>query len=164
MNTNSILYDAIAKVERSNTLTTEEAQRAAYTHRVEFERGGVHLSDGECGNNQMPISVNRNDYFMWAPIDMQKSVNGFNSSICTSLILGASILDLPSILNICYFHVFPVHTGWNRSIPGLLQTSWRILAISTSFQYQRFPNAYNEWQSRYIDQMMAQLKCYPGER
>ena len=48
MNTNSILYDAIAKAEQSNTLTTEEAQRAAYTHRVEFERGGVHLSDGEC--------------------------------------------------------------------------------------------------------------------
>eukprot|EP00250_Pteridium_aquilinum_P035483 c9490_g1_i1 orf=69-2117(+) len=45
LNTNPILYNAIVKVEQSNTLTTEEAKRAAFTHRVEFERGGVHLSD-----------------------------------------------------------------------------------------------------------------------
>ncbi|KAH7387180.1 hypothetical protein KP509_16G009600 [Ceratopteris richardii] len=43
LNTNSVLYDAIVKVENSNTLTTEEAKRAAFTHRLEFERGGVHL-------------------------------------------------------------------------------------------------------------------------
>lgn len=45
LNTNPILYNAIVKVEQSDALTTEEAKRAAHTHRVEFERGGVHLPD-----------------------------------------------------------------------------------------------------------------------
>ncbi|KAI5066889.1 hypothetical protein GOP47_0017417 [Adiantum capillus-veneris] len=43
LNTNPVLYDAIVKVEKAKALTTEEAKRAAFTHRVEFERGGVHL-------------------------------------------------------------------------------------------------------------------------
>ncbi|MCO5598898.1 hypothetical protein L7F22_052997 [Adiantum nelumboides] len=47
LNTNSVIYDAVVKVEQSNALTTEEAKRAAFTHRVEFERGGVHLCDGK---------------------------------------------------------------------------------------------------------------------
>lgn len=45
LNSNTILYHAIIKVEQSGTLTTEEAKRAAQSLRVEFERGGIHLPE-----------------------------------------------------------------------------------------------------------------------
>lgn len=51
LNTSPVLYNAVVKMEQSNALTTEEAKRAAHSHRVEFERGGVHLSDGQCANH-----------------------------------------------------------------------------------------------------------------
>ncbi|CAM6092610.1 unnamed protein product [Calypogeia fissa] len=43
LNSHQVLYKALVDVEQSNTLTTEEAQRAAKTLRVDFERGGIHL-------------------------------------------------------------------------------------------------------------------------
>lgn len=45
LNSNTLLYDAILKVEQSDVLTTEEAKRAAQTLKMEFERGGIHLPE-----------------------------------------------------------------------------------------------------------------------
>ncbi|KAG6507924.1 hypothetical protein ZIOFF_033278 [Zingiber officinale] len=45
LNTNNSLYTAIVKVEHGGALHTEEAQRAAHALRVDFENGGIHLSD-----------------------------------------------------------------------------------------------------------------------
>lgn len=47
LNSHQVLYKALVDVEQSNTLTTEEARRAAKTLRIDFERGGIHLSPGE---------------------------------------------------------------------------------------------------------------------
>lgn len=46
LNTNHTLYDAVRKAEQEKHLLTEEAQRAAHFLRVDFERGGIHLSAG----------------------------------------------------------------------------------------------------------------------
>ena len=48
LNTNHTLYDAVRKAEQENHLLIEEAQRAAHYLRVDFERGGIHLSAGIC--------------------------------------------------------------------------------------------------------------------
>ncbi|XP_020095925.1 probable mitochondrial intermediate peptidase, mitochondrial isoform X1 [Ananas comosus] len=44
LNTNVTLYNAILKAESEGVLLTEEAQRAASTLRIDFEKGGIHLS------------------------------------------------------------------------------------------------------------------------
>jgi len=46
LNTNHVLYDAVRKAEQEGNLLTDEAQRAARYLRVDFERGGIHLSAG----------------------------------------------------------------------------------------------------------------------
>lgn len=46
LNTNHVLYDAVRKAEQEGNLLKDEAQRAARYLRVDFERGGIHLSAG----------------------------------------------------------------------------------------------------------------------
>ena len=47
LNSHPVLYEAVVGVEESpDILTTEEARRAAKTLRMDFERGGIHLSSG----------------------------------------------------------------------------------------------------------------------
>lgn len=46
LNTNYSLYNAVIKAEVEGNLTTEEAQRAAQTLRIDFEKGGIHLCAG----------------------------------------------------------------------------------------------------------------------
>lgn len=46
LNTNHVLYDAVRKAEQEGNLLMDEAQRAARYLRVDFERGGIHLSAG----------------------------------------------------------------------------------------------------------------------
>lgn len=46
LNTNVTLYNAILKAKSEAVLLTEEAQRAASTLRIDFEKGGIHLSKG----------------------------------------------------------------------------------------------------------------------
>ncbi|XP_057813855.2 mitochondrial intermediate peptidase, mitochondrial [Cryptomeria japonica] len=43
LNTNHMLYNAVVKSEQQGCLKTEEAQRAAKTLRIDFEKGGIHL-------------------------------------------------------------------------------------------------------------------------
>ncbi|XP_010919044.1 mitochondrial intermediate peptidase, mitochondrial isoform X2 [Elaeis guineensis] len=43
LNTNYSLYNAVIKAELEGNLITEEAQRAAQTLRIDFEKGGIHL-------------------------------------------------------------------------------------------------------------------------
>lgn len=47
LNTNHVLYDAVIKAEKDGSLKTEEAQRAAQTFRIDFEKGGIHLCKGK---------------------------------------------------------------------------------------------------------------------
>lgn len=47
LNSHPVLYKAVVDVEQSDSLTTDEARRAAKTLRVDFERGGIHLPPGE---------------------------------------------------------------------------------------------------------------------
>lgn len=44
LNTNLTLYDAVLKADQDPTLTSEEAKRVARDLRVDFEKGGIHLS------------------------------------------------------------------------------------------------------------------------
>ncbi|KAJ4956022.1 hypothetical protein NE237_012805 [Protea cynaroides] len=43
LNTNHSLYDSVLKAEQEGLLQTKEAQRAAHSLRVDFEKGGIHL-------------------------------------------------------------------------------------------------------------------------
>ncbi|CAN7115173.1 hypothetical protein BRARA_C01472 [Brassica rapa] len=44
LNTNQTLYAAVRKAEQDSNLLTEEASRTAHHLRMDFERGGIHLS------------------------------------------------------------------------------------------------------------------------
>ncbi|WOL10832.1 hypothetical protein Cni_G19591 [Canna indica] len=58
LNSNSSLYTAIVKSEHEGVLLTKEAQRAAYALRVDFENGGIHLSDEKLERvNQLNIEI-----------------------------------------------------------------------------------------------------------
>ncbi|XP_062229626.1 mitochondrial intermediate peptidase, mitochondrial isoform X2 [Phragmites australis] len=58
LNTNTTLYNAILKAEVESVLLTEEAQRAATTLRVDFEKGGIHLPKDKLEHaNQLNIEV-----------------------------------------------------------------------------------------------------------
>ncbi|XP_042389883.1 mitochondrial intermediate peptidase, mitochondrial-like [Zingiber officinale] len=58
LNTNNSLYTAIVKVEHGGALHTEEAQRAAHALRVDFENGGIHLSDEKLRRiNKLKIEI-----------------------------------------------------------------------------------------------------------
>lgn len=46
LNTNYSLYSALVKAEQDAHLLSEEAQRAAKHLRLDFEKGGIHLSHG----------------------------------------------------------------------------------------------------------------------
>ncbi|KAK7854884.1 mitochondrial intermediate peptidase, partial [Quercus suber] len=60
LNTNHTLYDAVRKAEQENHLLTEEAQRAAHYLRVDFERGGIHLSADKLDRvNQLNIEISQ---------------------------------------------------------------------------------------------------------
>ncbi|XP_068634828.1 mitochondrial intermediate peptidase, mitochondrial [Aristolochia californica] len=43
LNTKHDLYNAVIRAEQSGNLQTEEAQKAAHTLRIDFEKGGIHL-------------------------------------------------------------------------------------------------------------------------
>ncbi|XP_058084642.1 mitochondrial intermediate peptidase, mitochondrial isoform X2 [Magnolia sinica] len=58
LNTNHDLYNAVIKAEREGLLQTKEAQRAAHTLRVDFEKGGIHLCAGKLERvNQLNIEI-----------------------------------------------------------------------------------------------------------
>ncbi|GJN39170.1 hypothetical protein PR202_gb28271 [Eleusine coracana subsp. coracana] len=58
LNTNTTLYNAILKAESEGALLTEEAQRAATTLRVDFEKGGIHLSKDKLEHvNQLNLDI-----------------------------------------------------------------------------------------------------------
>ncbi|XP_072985916.1 mitochondrial intermediate peptidase, mitochondrial [Typha latifolia] len=58
LNTNISLYNAIVKAETEGVLLTEEAQRAAYTLRVDFEKGGIHLPTDKMEQvNQLNLKI-----------------------------------------------------------------------------------------------------------
>ncbi|KAF3964920.1 hypothetical protein CMV_010846 [Castanea mollissima] len=60
LNTNHTLYDAVRKAEQEKHLLTEEAQRAAHFLRVDFERGGIHLSADKLDRvNQLNIEISQ---------------------------------------------------------------------------------------------------------
>ncbi|KAL5569985.1 hypothetical protein UlMin_026560 [Ulmus minor] len=60
LNTNHNLYDAVKKAELEGHLLTEEAQRAARYLRIDFERGGIHLSDEKLDRvNQLNIEISQ---------------------------------------------------------------------------------------------------------
>ncbi|XP_057476622.1 mitochondrial intermediate peptidase, mitochondrial isoform X2 [Actinidia eriantha] len=44
LNTNHTLYNAVIKAEKEGHFLSKEAQRAAHSLRVDFEKGGIHLS------------------------------------------------------------------------------------------------------------------------
>lgn len=44
LNTNLTLYNAVLKADKDQTLTSEEAKRVAHDLRIDFEKGGIHLS------------------------------------------------------------------------------------------------------------------------
>ncbi|GJM97635.1 hypothetical protein PR202_ga14575 [Eleusine coracana subsp. coracana] len=58
LNTNTTLYNAILKAESEGALLTEEARRAATTLRVDFEKGGIHLSKDKLERvNQLNLEI-----------------------------------------------------------------------------------------------------------
>ncbi|XP_062153688.1 mitochondrial intermediate peptidase, mitochondrial isoform X2 [Alnus glutinosa] len=60
LNTNHVLYDAVRKAEQEGNLLTDEAQRAARYLRVDFERGGIHLSADKLDRvNQLNIEISQ---------------------------------------------------------------------------------------------------------
>lgn len=46
LNTNLTLYNAVLKADQDQTLTSNEAKRVAHDLRIDFEKGGIHLSAG----------------------------------------------------------------------------------------------------------------------
>ncbi|XP_059451774.1 mitochondrial intermediate peptidase, mitochondrial isoform X2 [Corylus avellana] len=60
LNTNHVLYDAVRKAEQEGNLLMDEAQRAARYLRVDFERGGIHLSADKLDRvNQLNIEISQ---------------------------------------------------------------------------------------------------------
>ncbi|XP_077235756.1 zincin-like metalloproteases family protein isoform X2 [Tasmannia lanceolata] len=58
LNTNHTLYNAVKKTEEEGLPGTEEAQRAAHTLRIEFEKGGIHLCAEKLDRvNQLNIEI-----------------------------------------------------------------------------------------------------------
>lgn len=46
LNTNHALYNAVIKAQKDGRSISEEAQRAAHSLRIDFEKGGIHLGAG----------------------------------------------------------------------------------------------------------------------
>ncbi|KAJ7949611.1 Mitochondrial intermediate peptidase, mitochondrial [Quillaja saponaria] len=60
LNTNHVLYNAVKKAELEGHVLSEEAKRAANYLRVDFERGGIHLSDEKLDRvNLINIEISR---------------------------------------------------------------------------------------------------------
>ncbi|KAG9452439.1 hypothetical protein H6P81_005343 [Aristolochia fimbriata] len=60
LNTNHDLYNAVIKAEQSGHLQTKEAQKAACTLRIDFEKGGIHLCAGKLDRvNQLNNEIAR---------------------------------------------------------------------------------------------------------
>eukprot|EP00252_Welwitschia_mirabilis_P025941 TRINITY_DN8297_c0_g1_i1.p1 TRINITY_DN8297_c0_g1~~TRINITY_DN8297_c0_g1_i1.p1 ORF type:complete len:214 (-),score=29.73 TRINITY_DN8297_c0_g1_i1:69-710(-) len=58
LNTNHLLYDAVIKSEKHGLFNTEEAQRAAQALRIDFEKGGIHLSKEKLERvNQLNLAI-----------------------------------------------------------------------------------------------------------
>lgn len=58
LNTNHNLYNAVIRAEQEGQLQTKEAQRAAHTLRVDFEKGGIHLCSEKLNRvNQLNIEI-----------------------------------------------------------------------------------------------------------
>eukprot|EP01018_Ginkgo_biloba_P008117 Gb_04816 [translate_table: standard] len=58
LNTNHVLYNAVIEAEQKGSLRTEEAQRAVQTLRIDFEKGGIHLSKEKLERvNQLNLSI-----------------------------------------------------------------------------------------------------------
>ncbi|XAR71801.1 Mitochondrial intermediate peptidase [Bertholletia excelsa] len=58
LNTNHTLYDAVVKAEKDSSLLSNEAQRAAHSFRVDFEKGGIHLdADKLVRVNQLNLDI-----------------------------------------------------------------------------------------------------------
>ncbi|XP_047332042.1 mitochondrial intermediate peptidase, mitochondrial [Impatiens glandulifera] len=58
LNTNHTLYNAVLKAEKDGPLLSKEAQRAAHMLRLDFERGGIHLSSDKLEKvNQLNVQI-----------------------------------------------------------------------------------------------------------
>ncbi|KAK9120648.1 hypothetical protein Syun_018265 [Stephania yunnanensis] len=58
INTDHNLYNAVKRAERDGNLDTDEAKRAANSLRVDFEKGGIHLSSDKLERvNQLNIDI-----------------------------------------------------------------------------------------------------------
>ena len=58
LNTNHTLYNAVIKAEKEGHFLSKEAQRAAHSLRVDFEKGGIHLSAGTYPLHALAFSSN----------------------------------------------------------------------------------------------------------
>ncbi|KAM1231890.1 hypothetical protein ACFX13_042515 [Malus domestica] len=60
LNTNHTLYNAVKKAEQEGQLLTAEAQRVAHFLRLDFEKGGIHLSDEKLDRvNELNIEISK---------------------------------------------------------------------------------------------------------
>jgi intermediate peptidase len=60
LNTNHALYNAVIKAQKDGRSINEEAQRAAHSLRIDFEKGGIHLgADKQDRVNQLQIEVSQ---------------------------------------------------------------------------------------------------------
>ncbi|KAI9081583.1 hypothetical protein K1719_036469 [Acacia pycnantha] len=60
LNTNHVLYDAVKKAEREGHGLSGEAQKAARNLRLDFERGGIHLSTEKLDRvNQLNVEISQ---------------------------------------------------------------------------------------------------------
>ncbi|KAL6873710.1 hypothetical protein ACP4OV_013792 [Aristida adscensionis] len=58
LNTNTTLYNAVLKAEGESVPLTEEARRAATALRIDFEKGGIHLSEDKLEHvNQLNLEI-----------------------------------------------------------------------------------------------------------
>ncbi|XP_015580816.1 mitochondrial intermediate peptidase, mitochondrial isoform X2 [Ricinus communis] len=58
LNTNHTLYDAVKRAEQDGHLLTKEAQKAAHHLRIDFEKGGIHLSSEKLDRvNQLNMDI-----------------------------------------------------------------------------------------------------------
>ncbi|XP_006854483.3 probable mitochondrial intermediate peptidase, mitochondrial isoform X1 [Amborella trichopoda] len=58
LNTNHTLYKAVVRAEQEGVLASAEAQRAAHSLRIDFEKGGIHLCPGKLDRvNQLNLEI-----------------------------------------------------------------------------------------------------------
>ncbi|KAF5204151.1 Mitochondrial intermediate peptidase, partial [Thalictrum thalictroides] len=60
LNTNHSLYNAVLRAEQNSAMLTDESQKAAHSLRVDFEKGGIHLSADKLHRvNELNVDIAR---------------------------------------------------------------------------------------------------------